>query len=267
MNKSFHLLFTVMVNLTFLSIILSCTKADDSQAIKLRTPSISLFAGSKSQIVISSGIEGCTFESKNPSIASVSSAGEVRGNIVGETSIIITNSQKNFNAICEITVSPQYHMYREPCLNFTTSVADVKHYEERKLVSESATELGYQGENSNITAVLYSFDNSKLKSSAVLIPYTTSNTTLLANFIKERYLTTSDGDMLYILNVDKTVGGGISVYTYGNVHYYLVVYFAYSSDSESKSFNDFSVDMAIQYNEYVKKLLVINNIDVVNLVH
>ncbi|MCI1786343.1 MAG: Ig-like domain-containing protein [Bacteroidales bacterium] len=259
MNRKLQLFLTICVSLLVTTLVLSCTKDDGSKSIKLNTPTVSLLAGSKSQIVISPNVDGCTFESRNPTIASVSSTGEISGNMVGETSISITNSQKKFNAACNVTVSPQYHMYREPCLNFTASIADVKSYEERKLITESTTSLGYQGENSNIAIVLYAFDNKILKSASVLIPCTSSNTTLLANFIKERYLITADDNTVYFLNDDRTVGGGISVYTYENVSYYLVLYFAYSSDSESKAYNKFPVDISVQYNEYVKnQLLEIN---------
>ena len=85
---------------------------------------------------------------------------------------------------------------------------------------------------------MYTIYDGKL-GAMVLVPYSSGNVTLLANFITERYLTTVDGDNIYFYNVSKTIAGGISAYTYNGSYYYMVIYFAFPDSQKSVSSNVF----------------------------
>lgn len=202
-----RLLFLMLIISTIFT---ACSKDDDVVNTKLITTELSLKSGQTSQIVIEPNGEGCTFTSDNNLIASVKTTGEVKGVIIGETSINISNPETGFNGKCKVLVTPQYQMYKEPYLKFGATKQDVKSFESRTLLREETNSLSYNGENSNIDGVAYLFENGKLKSVGCRIPY--SKTSLLGDFLAERYtLIAMDGYEFYCISVDKKIVVGVVV--------------------------------------------------------
>lgn len=224
----------LLLTLVLSTIFTGCNKDDEEAGTKLVTTELSVKSGQTSQIVIEPSSAGCKFISDNRLIASVSSTGEVKGLIIGETSVSISNPETGFSGKSKITVTPQYQMYTEPYLQFGATTQQIKAFEKRQFISEDNTAIGYRGENSNITLVLYTLENSRLKSASCLIPASESSAEMLIDFLSERYILniTDDNDIIFI-SVDEKIAGGIRSYTNGGVVYYMVLYIEYPSQPKS----------------------------------
>lgn len=216
--------------------------------MRLETSTISFFSGDKVSIEVVPSNMGCTYKSDNPLIASVSEAGEIKGITLGETYITVSNSAENFSEKCKVTVNAKYTMYKEPFLGFGSPVSAIKSFETRKLLNETKDGLVYQGENSTISSVIYLTEQNALKSSACFIP--TSQVSLLANFLAERYVFLSvedsnDSDLLAVfISNDKKIGVAISYYS---ISTQMVMYIDVSKSMKSGlTYNDIASE-AIKY--------------------
>ena len=244
---------TFVTALCIAFLFIGCSKKNES-GLKLEQTKISIVAGETQTLTITPNIDGCIFESENSSIASVSSAGVVKGLIVGETIIKVTNKTNNFSAKCKVTVTPQYQMYREPYLNFGASAGQIKSYETRELISETTTGIVYGGENSRVKFVVYLLENSKYKSAGVYVPYSSSNTDLLVNFMCERYIVDVYDDDIIFLSIDEKIGGGITVSYNSGQYYYVVIYFEidFSGYARSKYSDNIIMDHVREQFESIK---------------
>lgn len=215
-----------------LTTFISCKK-DDGASTELKTQTLSIVCGQKSQLHVSPSATGCTFTSDQSLIASVSTTGEVKGITVGETTITVTDESNRIIGKCKVAVTPQYSMYREPYLGFGASPSVVKSFETRTVISENTQAINYNGENSNIKQVAYTFENGKYSGVVCLIPI--AKFSLLTDFILERYVPVAvgTGDILAaFLSVDKKTTVGIFYYS---TSYVGSVYIPYSDGSKSKS--------------------------------
>lgn len=190
--------------------------------LTVNVTSINLVSTNTFSLVVSPNADGCTYESENSYIASVSSAGLITAKRVGNTIVHIKNAQKNLDATCEVTVTPQYNMFREPYLVFGASPATIKAYEKRVLANETTTSLIYTGENTYLAYLMYVFENSAYTTSGCFVP--TKYSSLLGSFIGERYvyLGTSDDDILLFLSTDSKTVAALYLYslTYWIAFYY-----------------------------------------------
>jgi len=206
--------------------------------LTINATSISLVSNKTFSLVVSPNANGCTYESENSYVASVSSNGLITGKIVGKTIIHVKNANKNLDATCEVTVTPQYELFREPYLGFGATPTTIKAYEKRVLARETTTTLMYTGENSYLTDVLYLFENSVNTGSSCLVP--TVYSSLLGSFIGERYVyigTTSDNLRMYLSTDSKTtvVLGLYSIY------YWMVIFTPNSTGTKLSSPQSYSV--------------------------
>jgi hypothetical protein len=110
----------------------------------------------------------------------------------------------------KITIESKYNLYKEPYLVFGASAAIVKANETRVLLSEEC-ELGYLGENENIIAVLYLFDNDALTGAGVLPETTTDVTSNLMEFLLERYEALTFVDEVFYFTNNKGVVAAMSI--------------------------------------------------------
>jgi hypothetical protein len=192
----------------------------------------------------------CTYSSDNSDIVSVSkSKGKITGIKAGKTIIYAESADGKYEAECEVTVksggSSSSSLYREPYLKFGVGVSDIKNYETRNLYEETSTLLTYVGENDDVNVVRYLLDsNKKTIADIVICEKTTSMSTRVLAFLKERYeymgkdadnddvLLSSDGKMLIFISTNDT----------GNI---FVVYQPYTSSgspalrSSGDNFNGF----------------------------
>jgi hypothetical protein len=224
--KKTSLIFALLISLVCF---LSCSK--DEVKCSINTTLVNLRSDGTYALIVSPSGVGWTFESGNNLIASVSSTGLIKANLVGTTTITIKNEAEGFTAQCKVTVTPIYTMYRDPYLEFGASKSSVKAYENRTLLSENTTIISYTGENAFLVGVAYNFENSAYKSVYCLVP--TMYASLLGSFLAERYvyLGTSDNILISISPDNKT---GVGVYVY-STSLILVIYISEVNATTPKS--------------------------------
>jgi len=205
--------------------------------LTINATSISLVSTKTFSLVVSPNAAGCTYESENSFIASVSSDGLITAKRVGKTIIHVKNTNKNLSATCEVTVTPQYRMFREPYLEFGATPATIKAYEKRVLASETTTGLIYTGENSYLANLLYVFENSAYTSSGCFVP--TVYSSLLGSFMGERYvyLGTSDDFMLF-LSTDSKTAAALKLYS---TTYWVAMFYKNTTDAKLSSPQSYNI--------------------------
>lgn len=210
----------------------ACSKGDNTPSMSLGKSEISLNSKQTETIVVSPSATGCTFETENKYIANVSADGKVSPITVGTTYITVSNSAQKFTSKCKVTITPLYNLFKEPYLGFGATKATVKANENRTLATETATGLGYTGENSNATVIMYLFDaQGKMSGASILFPASKMYTTM--DFLAERYIAIGyqDGYGIFMSN-DEKMGVGITVY---NASYLMIVYAPVSSSKATST--------------------------------
>lgn len=153
------------------------------------------------------------WSSENEMVAEVDQDGTVNGVKVGETNILLETSDKKFNATCKIEITPISNLYKEPVLGFGKNKAFVKDNEPRKLATEIADALLYEGENTRIRNVMYSFDGGKLDAATAML----ANEVYVAEeamiYLDERYdyQFVSKGVRFYFKGENKEIAIGLTV--------------------------------------------------------
>ncbi|AZA49793.1 ABC transporter substrate-binding protein [Chryseobacterium carnipullorum] len=137
--------------------------------------------------------------------ALVTPSGMVAAKKVGEIQVTATKNGKSVTS--KVTISPYQTFFKEPSLLFGKTKAEIKASETRVLVNETATAIGYKGENANITNLAYSFDTAgKMKSVIVTFPSTSASIDRVSTFYKERYLVVSgQGNYITLKNLDSNI--------------------------------------------------------------
>ena len=227
------LIINVLVIVSFAIILSSVTGCKKKGAVKitLNTTEISLKVNESSTLVVSPSINNVVFTSDNDTIAEVFATGEIVARLVGETNIIATNIESGARAICKVTVIPSVSMYKEPFLVFSTPKLSIKTYETRELNLENDSTILYNGENSFLDSLTYSFKNAAYTSCICVVP--ADKVGLLGSYLGERYAYI--GSIAYDLIARKTTDGKTFVVTQTFSDTELLVYYFPRSASGSKS--------------------------------
>lgn len=225
---------TILSFLALMCVVLlsACSKDNDTPSMSIGKSEISLNSKQTETIVVSPSAAGCTFTTENKYIANVSADGKVTPITVGTTYITVSNSTQNFSERCKVTVTPLLNLFKEPYLSFGATKATVKANENRTLATETSTGLGFTGENSNVTLVMYVFDKQgKMISAAIAFPTSKMYTTM--DFLAERYIPIGyeNGYGVFMSN-DEKMGVGITVY---NTSYLMIVYAPVSSSKAAST--------------------------------
>jgi hypothetical protein len=161
----------------------------------------------------------CSFSSDDKSVVTVSkSTGIIKGISAGEATITAKTSDGKFFATCDVTVRSEgssTKLYREPYLKFGNSAADIKKYETRQIYEEDSEKITFLGENDDVNNVMYLLKSKKMNAAGVIFNKTTSISTRVMAFLKERYdykgkdsdnddiFLSSDGKLvIYITSID-----------------------------------------------------------------
>jgi hypothetical protein len=186
-----------------LAVIASCKKDDN---LTINQNEVTLHHDSTFKLTAN---YACTYSTVDSTVAKVAADGTVTGVLVGSTTILVKAIGQL--ATCKVTVTPVSNLYKEPYLIFGSTVASVKSYEQRDLLSETTTMLFYSGENSNTLMVLYSFENGKLESSLVMLNNSALVAEALTTYMKERYYYLGYSDPYYLFSNKKGILAAISV--------------------------------------------------------
>jgi hypothetical protein len=185
------------------------TGCKKEEVLSLNATEITLKPNETFNLVVSPDPNGCVFKSGNENIAEVFASGLIEARLVGKTSIEVTNTDKGYYAKCNVTVTPEYTMYREPYLGFGNLKSDIKSYETRQISDENDSTIFYIGENSNIDSLIYSFETPAYTDCLCAIP--SSQSYLLTNYLTERYIYV--GGITAGITARSTIDGKIYIVT------------------------------------------------------
>ncbi len=211
-------------------ILASCSDGDDEK-FSINKNKLTLHYEETEQLTAS---ESAEWISENDFVAGVSSDGLVEGGHVGKTNIVATSAAGG-SAVCEVEITPVYSTYIEPFLEFGASKETVKSKETRDLYKEKSTSLIFEGENSLVDLILYTFDDSgKLKGAAIGLSLISASETM--KFLIERYQPIGKNDETFIFingnSKNYTMKVGLDV-----LQSYILVAYVPASSTSSKSSN------------------------------
>ena len=204
------------------AILTACSKEEPEPAPALDKYQVTLKTG-QSTTVTYTGPSSCQWSSDEPQIAKVDN-GVITGVRVGKTKIHAND------LVCDVTVTPRYTRYYEPCAEWDCSKSKVISYMSGYSLGGSSTDnpLFYYGTGS-VIAYMYNFnDNNKLESSFMAIKL--SEADYIVDFLDERYIPVDfEDEYFFFTSVDQK-----SVITLGVTYQCLgVLYMPYESSTKS----------------------------------
>lgn len=225
----------------------SCGSDDEGEKFSISESKLTLHFEETEQLSATTNV---TWSSENEFVAIVNSNGLVEGGHVGKTNIVATSTDGN-SAKCEVEIVPVYSTYKEPYLEFGASKATVKSKETRKLYKEQTSSLAYEGENSFVELVLYSFDdNGKLKGASIALSLACASE--VTKFLLERYQPAAVEDGVYLFingNAgDFNMGVALSVES----SYLAIVYLPSSSKGRSIEFENCKEELKSLFDNVIK---------------
>lgn len=225
----------------------SCGSDDEGEKFSISESKLTLHFEETEQLSATTNV---TWSSENEFVAIVNSNGLVEGGHVGKTNIVATSTDGN-SAKCEVEIVPVYSTYKEPYLEFGASKATVKSKETRKLYKEQTSSLAYEGENSFVELVLYSFDDDgKLKGASIALSLACASE--VTKFLLERYQPAAVEDGVYLFingNAgDFNMGVALSVES----SYLAIVYLPSSSKGRSIEFENCKEELKSLFDNVIK---------------
>jgi len=207
----------------------SCDK-DDQDLISLSVSEKTLNFEDEYQIEATSN-STITYTVKNEYNAEVSETGLVTARFVGETNILLENAEdkKTFKVIVE----PKYNLYPEPDVEFGDTKSSII-AQFGSDYTETTSAIGYTDYSSAAPIAMFTFDaNNKLTGYAIMVK--SSYSTILADFLLERYLIVSEQDGIYMFlnglnTTTATMAIGLQLY---NITYWMVMYIPNTSSTKS----------------------------------
>lgn len=191
-----------MVSCSLCFIFVSCSSDDDHDSVDVSiTPSsISMYYDGSKQL---NGANIDKWTSEDEFVASVDDNGLVKGGHVGETRIV--GQSGKHKSYCDVTINAQYNLYDDPILDWGSSMSQIKSKERHSLENSSNDMLLYDYSKSSTTCIVnYGFENGKLKSILVWLPY--SKYLTATYYLVERFQPADyDGDLsvMYVDAYDK----------------------------------------------------------------
>jgi hypothetical protein len=214
----------ILMSLSFVA----CSSDNDSE---VNTSPISIPCGETLDL----SSRGSSFNSANSFVASVSGT-TLKANHIGTT--LVSLGEKSI----PVTVTATVDFIEHPCVSWGASMSEVKSAQKSGTEIASATgatnALLYKVENSSGKTkylYMYTFENEKLKASAVFVPVTEATT--LVNWLSERYF------MLPISSKTSIAAGGYDAYSKSDA----TTICAISSETVSNSY----YNMSTKYNYLV----------------
>ena len=225
-------IFTIMATFA------SCG-SDDEEEAGLTYNDITITAGETHTIE-----SGSNWQSEEPLIASISN-NIITAERIGTARIY--NESASFN----ITVTPQYNLYNDPCMEWGASPSRVQSFMNgHEQISSKNSIVTYTGGKA-AEAYAYMFENNRLTSSAVLVNAELYDESL-ASFLLERYVPISideENYMFFFINIEQDMLVTLGLKTSGYTVYALIMYTPYNqSDAKTR------VGLVGKMKEEVRKL-------------
>lgn len=189
MKKTFKLIGLVLLAVMSFGIT-ACGSDDEDDGVD--TTPITMIAGDEKTV------QGADTISTSNKFVVYTSKNTVHGWHVGEATLLV-NGKKTIS----VTVSPKYHLYNEPVLNWGCDVYYVKSHQKQGSLSSKSTNNQLMYEDAGAaTALMYLFENGKLKSVGAMV--STNYTSQYSSFLAERYLMipTYKGENMYFVGAD-----------------------------------------------------------------
>lgn len=241
MKRILLLIFLYLVSI-------SCSTGNDPEfEFSIGASFISLSAGDVYQI--STNGSSVQFESHNPYIATVNSAGIITAVTIGQTTIMAYCNGKVASMI--VDVKPMYNTYREPCTDFTFIKNDVI-----QKFGEPSSEIDggilYMYNATKHFADIYLFDSKdRMYASSALINKAYYEETV--KFLSERYISAGEinGQHLFFNGKSKNdITMGVSISKMSGYELYQVVYMPYTKEARC----NFDVSLNLQFSNCLKSI-------------
>ena len=221
------LLFAVLMG-----VFAGCSNDKEPDLISLNETSKTLSYKDEYQIEAKSNSK-ITYLSENKYHAEVSESGFVKANRIGETNILVSNSEDSKSV--KITVKPKYNTYTEPDVKFGDTKSSIITKFGNDYV-ETSNGIAYANYSNAAPIVMFLFDDdNKLDDYAVMVKTVYSSD--LVDFLLERYLAIAESDGIFMfingLNINTaTTAIGLSLY---DISYWMVMYIPNTPNVRSAS--------------------------------
>ena len=226
----------------------SCSKEDDT-AITLESPPVLKLNSREESKINATSIPPISYESENNYHATVSDAGLITAQYVGETNINLSNSSDSKRI--RIFVEPMYDLYETPLFNkYTTRNSIIAQHGKPDIENNSG--LAYKNYSSSAYLLMYLFDdNGNYVGASVMVKTAYSST--LSKFLLERYapidVNENEGIIMYANDIDPsriTLGVALKLY---NLSYWQALYVPIDPrDYKSKSTADIQYHVDKMFN-------------------
>ena len=204
----------------------SCSKEDEkSPEITIEKDNVTLVSGDEFLINATSDYD-LTFKSEDEYHAIVDEKGLVTATYVGETNIVVSNTEKSKKV--KITVRPEYDLYDDPSsyLGKTKSQVISKFGEPQRTTDNA---ILYSDYSYYATSLMFSFENDVVK--YIYVTVDNKNMSKLVKYLGERYVYIGQQNDIYsyVNNVESSKVTTLISMTVYNASYMLVMYGAYKS--------------------------------------
>lgn len=166
------------------------TKDDPKPKLTANTIEITLFYDQTFELELKRGsvvvpFNEVTSSSSDEFVGRVTSSGVFEAAHVGETEITLAHDGEFVKIIA--SVQPRQTFFTEPVLEFGKDKNFIKQTEKRELSFEGTDGLFFNGENTNVLRVFYTFDFDRMFGAMISFPFTSINIDRVVEYYSERY--------------------------------------------------------------------------------
>lgn len=174
-----------------LLLFIACSKSDPEPAVTIDSSTLDLKYDGEHQFKLTKGTDEITttsyaWKSSDEKVGTIGVNGLFEARKIGKTTIVATATDGK-SVQSEVTISPYTTFLTEPIKDFYANKESIKSLEKRKLYYESTDGLIFEGDNSNVEYVGYTFKNGRVNSGIVIFNSTTGIVDLIGTFLSERY--------------------------------------------------------------------------------
>lgn len=196
-----------------------CSKSDPELQINQREVKIKYDESFSFKIEGSSSVQ---WSSDDDFVGKIDANGVFTAKHIGESQI--TGKVGDNIVSAKVIVEPKVTEITEPIYGLSTTKSQIKSFEKRKLIAETADAVGFEGGSRYESTILYIFDNAKWSGSVVGFTTTQNDvSSKIAEFFSERYTPytriddvfffhTKDGKHVVALGVIQSLGVSASYF-------------------------------------------------------